>query len=898
MKTNRKQKDLQIESLEPMVLMSASAVDLDCDDSAGAVVEQAAESVVGTDSDDLIFGEDGDDLIITGDGLDSVDGGAGEDTLDLSEFERSEMSIIQNADGSLTISDGISTDIVTDVEIFEFLDQTLSLEALQSSINSAPVIETPNHLSIPENQTEVVTVVATDADGETLTFSLSDAQDGASFVIDPNTGVLSFREAPDFENPNSLNGTNVYDVTVRVTDGNTTTQDTFWITVTDVDETGDGNNVPTFDNIAENEVIEVNEGTVNVRDLDATDLDGDNITFSFSDGINTPGDGPNQDPSAFNLDPNTGELTFRVAPDFENPSDADGDNEFQVTVVISDGQSSVSRNITIRVLDVDEGVSNNAPTFTNVDDGGIITVPENTTFVSDANGTDPDGDDVTFSIEGGADAALFQIDPSTGVVSFINAPDYENPLDSDGDNDYDIVLRISDGSLVEDRNVVVRVTDVAEGSTNNAPAFTNVTEGENINVAENTTFVGDANGVDPDGDDVTFSIVGGDDSGLFSIDPSTGVVTFITAPDFEAPSDANGDNVFSLTLRISDGTLFQDRDITVTVSDVDEGGNNAPAFSNVSEGEIVTVPENTTFVGDANGSDPDGDSVTFSIAGGADAALFQVDPTTGVVTFINAPDFEAPLDADGDNDYDIVLRISDGSLFEDRNVVVRVTDVGGDTAPANNAPAFTNVEENEEVTVVEGNTFVGDANGSDPDGDSVTFSIVGGVDASFFSIDAVTGVVTFNDAPDFETPLDADGDNIYSLTLRVSDGSLFQDRDVTVRVLSSSGSGSGGNSTPFFTNVSDNEVVWQNENVLFAGDANAFDPDGDALTFSISGGADGSFFQIDAQTGQLFFINAPDFENPLDADGDNQYVVVLRVSDGTAFEDRTVIVNVEDLAGA
>ncbi|MEP3477645.1 MAG: hypothetical protein ABJZ55_00210, partial [Fuerstiella sp.] len=262
-----------------------------------------------------------------------------------------------------------------------------------------------------------------------------------------------------------------------------------------------------------------------------------------------------------------------------------------------------------------------------------------------------------------------------------------------------------------------------------------------------------------------------------------------------------------------------------------------------------------------------------------------------------APDFEAPLDANGDNDYNIVLRISDGSLFQDRNVVVRVTDVGGETG-GNNAPFFTNVEQNEQVTVVEGNTFVGDASGSDPDGDSVTFSIVGGVDASFFSIDAATGVVTFNNAPDFETPLDADGNNIYSLTLRVSDGSLFQDRDVTVRVLNSGDGGTGSNSAPFFTNVSQNEVVWQNENVLFVGDANASDADGDALTFSISGGADSSFFQINAQTGQLFFINAPDFESPLDADGDNQYVVVLRVSDGTAFEDRTVIVNVENLTGA
>ena len=77
--------------------------------------------------------------------------------------------------------------------------------------------------------------------------------------------------------------------------------------------------------------------------------------------------------------------------------------------------------------------------------------------------------------------------------------------------------------------------------------------------------------------------------------------------------------------------------------------------------------------------------MTYSISGGADAALFTVDPVTGVVSFINAPDFEAPGDADGDNNYQITLRISDGSLSQDRNVTVRVTDVG-DGGGSNQAP--------------------------------------------------------------------------------------------------------------------------------------------------------------------------------------------------------------------
>ncbi|MEZ6123842.1 MAG: cadherin repeat domain-containing protein [Planctomycetaceae bacterium] len=82
------------------------------------------------------------------------------------------------------------------------------------------------------------------------------------------------------------------------------------------------------------------------------------------------------------------------------------------------------------------------------------------------------------------------------------------------------------------------------------------------------------------------------------------------------------------------------------------------------------------------------------------------------------------------------------------------------------------------------------------------------------------------------------------------------------------------------------------------GDANAYDLDGDALAFSIVGGADAARFFINAQTGQLFFINAPDYENPADANGNNLYELTIRVSDGQLFQDRSILVNVEDLLNA
>ena len=75
-------------------------------------------------------------------------------------------------------------------------------------------------VSVPENTTAVTTVTATDPDpGTTLTYAISGGADAAKFAINNATGVLTFVTPPDFENPASAAGTNVYQVTVQASDG-------------------------------------------------------------------------------------------------------------------------------------------------------------------------------------------------------------------------------------------------------------------------------------------------------------------------------------------------------------------------------------------------------------------------------------------------------------------------------------------------------------------------------------------------------------------------------------------------------------------------------------------------------------------------------------------------------
>lgn len=112
----------------------------------------------------------------------------------------------------------------------------------------------------------------------------------------------------------------------------------------------------------------------------------------------------------------------------------------------------------------DKAPTNEPPTFTNVPEDGILCVDENTTFVIDLAAEDPDGDSLTYEIVGGADAASFEIDPETGELTFKGAPDYENPGSANGDNVYDVTVKVSDGKGGEDiKPLWVKVKDVDEG---------------------------------------------------------------------------------------------------------------------------------------------------------------------------------------------------------------------------------------------------------------------------------------------------------------------------------------------------------------------------------------------------------------------------------------------------
>ncbi len=429
---------------------------------------------------------------------------------------------------TLTVSDGLGTD-------------TIAVTINISNVNEAPIFaaNSPTTHTVPENTAAGENIgtaySATDVDGDTLTFSLS-GPDASAYDIDSSTGQLKTKAALDYETKTS------YSITITASDDTLADTITVTINITDVDE----NIAPVFTegstatrSIVENTAANINIGTA----VSATDADNDTLTYTLG----------GTDAAAFDIDGTTGQLKTKAALDYETKT------SYSITITASDDTLADTITVTINITDIDENI---APVFT---EGSTATrsIAENT--ASDVNigtavsATDADINTLTYTL-GGTDAAAFDIDGTTGQLKTKASLDYETKTS------YSVTITVSDGKATDSITVTINITDIDESVPNRAPVFTAGTS-TTRSIAENTPAganIGTAvSATDADGNTLSYKLSGRDAS-AFNIDNSIGQLKTKSALDYETK------RVYSITITVSDGSLTDTINVTISVTDVEE----------------------------------------------------------------------------------------------------------------------------------------------------------------------------------------------------------------------------------------------------------------------------------------------------------------------------------------
>ena len=693
----------------------------------------------------------------------------------------------------------------------------------------------------PENSVRSVAIYgATDPERGTIAWGLS-GTDSDDFNIDQ--GVLTFANIPDFEDPTDDNQDNEYLVTVEATDGdgNTSSLD---VTVSVINSTGAEE--PNITTSRPSLTFQENR-TGTVYTFRARDPQGRPVTWSLA----------GADAGDFTI--SGGALTFNASPDFEDPADANRDNVYELTVVVTDEQSLTdSFDFTVTVTNHHENLE---PAITTRPGSGLtyqkLNYQENrTSTVYTYRARNYGSGSISWSLSG-TDSGSFDIS-ERGALTFTSAPNHESPGDSGGDNDYEIVVVASNSSGYSDRlNVAITVTDVNEGPEVSGPASFTIAENRRLSNAVYSA-------TDPEGLNVARWSVGGRDGGDFFITQG-GTLYFRSRPDYERPADSNRDNVYEVTVQPSDGRNTGSYPVTVTVTNVNE-----PPEIRRGSRTVFTQPENrVSRLYTYSAVDPEGGTVTWTPAG-PDGSHFAIDER-GQFSFKqdSPPDFDTPSDVGEDNVYDVTVQARDPeSNTASLPVTVTVTEVNEGPVISRQSSAPGTVPEDQAVTQV-----LATYTASDPErpGVRVTRWSTAGRDGGDFVMNAL-GQLMFRNPPDFERPADSDRDNVYEVTIRASDGRNTSTLEEVQTVM--------------VTNVDEAPIITTTSRTAFALQENrtsrlytfrAADPEGEAVNWT-PGGTDGSAFTID-ERGALSFADPPDFESPTDSGGDNVYNVVVQARD-------------------
>jgi VCBS repeat-containing protein len=680
----------------------------------------------------------------------------------------------------------------------------------------------------------------TDPDtSDTLSVTSASVTSGLGSVVVNLDNTLTYTPATSY-NSLAAGETASVEVTYAISDGNGgTSSSVATITVTG---TNDGPTA-TVDIATTDEDAAVTFGVLsNDTDPDTSD------TLSVTSASVTSGLGS----VVVNLD-NT--LTYTPATSY-NSLAAGETASVEVTYAISDGNGGTSSSVaTITVTGTNDGPTATVDIATTDEDAAV-------TFGVLSNDTDPDTSDTlsvtSASVTSGLGSVVVNLD---NTLTYTPATSY-NSLAAGETASVEVTYAISDGNGGTSSSVAtITVTGTNDGPTATVDIATTDEDAA-------VTFGVLSNDTDPDTSDTLSVTSASVTSGLGSVVVNLdNTLTYTPAISYNSLAAGETASV-EVTYAISDGNGGTSSSVaTITVT----GTNDGPTATV----DIATTDEDAavTFGVLSNDTDPDTSdtlSVTSaSVTSGLGSVVVNLDNT---LTYTPATSYNS-LAAGETASVEVTYAISDGNGGTSSSVAT-ITVTGTNDGPVAVADSEAGTEDS---------TITGSVASNDSDVDdaaSLTYVLAAPVAGLTLNTD---GSYSFNAGDAAYQHLAEGATLVVAADYTVSDGLGGTDSETLTITLT------GTNDVPVITTTS----LSLEENTTEAGTVLVTDPDtADHKHYSLVGGADAALFSIDANTGALSFISAPDFEDPVDAGGtpgDNVYQVIVQVADDMGATDAQAI---------
>ncbi|MCP3683697.1 MAG: polysaccharide deacetylase family protein, partial [bacterium] len=740
---------------------------------------------------------------------------------------------------------------VTDGKLTDFETITINV----NNTNRPPVLQVIPNILARENDTIIITAIATDPDNNTLTYNINDSK------FSQSNNIFTWQTGYD--------DAGVYDVLVSVTDGNLSDEQTVKISI------NNSNRAPILQSIGDRQVEENKTLTIF---LNASDPDNDILLFNTNaDEFITSLHTFDEINGVFNWTPTLGDagiytVTFNVTDSLLADEETititvNATNRAPVLQVIPDIIAKENDTIIITAIATDpendtltysindskfSQINNTFTWQTGYDDAGVYEV-----LISVTDGTLSDEQEVTITINNTNRAPVLQaigdkyVAENQILTIFLNATDPDNDLllfnTNAGDvitslhtfdeisgvfnwtttfNDsgtYIITFNVTDTQLSDAETITITVN-----STNRAPILQPI--GDKY-VAENQTLTIYLSASDPDNDPIAYN-TNADEvlPSPHTFDEINGIFNWTPTIDDQGS--------YAVTFNVTDGILTDFETITINVNNT----NRPPVLQAIPD---IVAKENDTIIITAIATDPDNNTLTYNIN---DSKFIQ---SNNIFTWQTGYD-----DA---GTYDVLVSVTDGTLSDEQTVKITINNT-------NQAPILQTIGDR---FVLENQTLTIYLIATDPDSDPITYNTnANEILPSPHTFDEINGVFNWTPAVDDE--------GTYIITFNVTDSLLADEETITITVNAS-------NRPPVLQTIGDRSVFTNNALVI---QLSASDPDNNSLTYGSN--ADTilpSSYYFDETTGLFNWTPA------LEENG--TYMITFNVTDGYLVDSDTTSITVK-----